>query len=195
MTNSSDLRYIKTEQHILDAFKACVRETGFERLQISAICRRALISRNTFYAHYEDKYALAGRLFDDLESTIAASTRVELVTSMLAGDFYEPVRWYIGLLARYREHVRLLLSISEQRFRDLLQKVYVDDLVSRVCPGYEEKSRRIENRIIRCYMVDGMVSFAKCWIDDMDRLDEEKAIRLMMELCAGPCQLYLRRMI
>ena len=37
----------------------------FEKISVAEICRRGEISRITFYAHYEDKYALAEEIFSD----------------------------------------------------------------------------------------------------------------------------------
>ena len=71
--NKNDLRYIKTEETIIDAFSKCVYELGFERTTIAAICQKARISRNTFYFHYEDKYDLLNTLYANLETKLGNS--------------------------------------------------------------------------------------------------------------------------
>ena len=41
-------------------------EISFEQISITELCKRAEISRITFYAHYSDKYALADDIFSDM---------------------------------------------------------------------------------------------------------------------------------
>ena len=38
----------------------------FEHISITELCRRADISRITFYSHYNDKYALLDDIFEDM---------------------------------------------------------------------------------------------------------------------------------
>jgi AcrR family transcriptional regulator len=53
-----DPRVIRTRQIIKDAFRALLKTKGFDAITIKDIAERATINRATFYAHYEDKYAL-----------------------------------------------------------------------------------------------------------------------------------------
>lgn len=54
----NDLRYIKTERAIREAFFALLEEGEFEKITVKDITERALINRNTFYLHYKDKFDL-----------------------------------------------------------------------------------------------------------------------------------------
>ncbi|WP_094605693.1 hypothetical protein SPSIL_040350 [Sporomusa silvacetica DSM 10669] len=62
--NEKDPRVIRTHRLIQDAFISLVREKNFNDVTIRDITERATINRATFYAHFEDKYAL-------LESLVA----------------------------------------------------------------------------------------------------------------------------
>ncbi|MDP4110352.1 MAG: TetR/AcrR family transcriptional regulator [Bacillota bacterium] len=64
MAKASDLRVIKTEKLIRDAFLTLVDEKGFEALTVSDIVERAVINRSTFYSHYTDKYDLMDKIID-----------------------------------------------------------------------------------------------------------------------------------
>ena len=59
---SEDLRIKRTQRAIKDAFYSLVEEKGFEHITVKDITERAMISRNTFYLHYEDKYDLLNKI-------------------------------------------------------------------------------------------------------------------------------------
>lgn len=58
MVNQEDPRVLRTRQLIREAFRNLLRNKEFEAISIKDIAQRATINRATFYAHYEDKYAL-----------------------------------------------------------------------------------------------------------------------------------------
>ncbi|MBK1813131.1 TetR/AcrR family transcriptional regulator [Clostridium sp. YIM B02505] len=58
MVNQEDPRVLRTRQLIKEAFSALLQKKGFDSITIKDIAERASINRATFYAHYEDKYAL-----------------------------------------------------------------------------------------------------------------------------------------
>ncbi|OZB95395.1 TetR/AcrR family transcriptional regulator [Paenibacillus sp. XY044] len=58
MVNQRDPRVLRTRQLIREAFRALLQSKGFDSITINDIAQRATINRATFYAHYEDKYAL-----------------------------------------------------------------------------------------------------------------------------------------
>lgn len=60
-----DKRITKTKRNIKATLTALLQEIPFEKISVAEICRRGDISRITFYAHYEDKYALAEEIFSD----------------------------------------------------------------------------------------------------------------------------------
>jgi len=53
-----DRRVQRTRQLLVQAFKDVTEEKGFEATSIQDIADRANVNRGTFYAHFEDKYAL-----------------------------------------------------------------------------------------------------------------------------------------
>lgn len=57
--NSSDPRVQRTRQLLIQAFMALVQEKrNIHSISIQEIAMRATVNRATFYAHFEDKYAL-----------------------------------------------------------------------------------------------------------------------------------------
>ncbi|EHJ00496.1 regulatory protein TetR [Clostridium sp. DL-VIII] len=58
MINQDDPRVLRTRQLIKEAFSTLLQKKGFDAITIKDIAQKAAINRATFYAHYEDKYAL-----------------------------------------------------------------------------------------------------------------------------------------
>ena len=53
-----DLRQRKTRHSLVEALAALMEERSFQELSVSDICRRAMVHRTTFYAHFTDKQEL-----------------------------------------------------------------------------------------------------------------------------------------
>lgn len=63
---TDDLRIRRTQKAIKEAFFTLVEEKGFENVSVKDITDMAMISRNTFYLHYKDKFDLLDKICDDL---------------------------------------------------------------------------------------------------------------------------------
>lgn len=50
---------MRTDKAIINAFLTLCSRKGFEQMTIKDILDEAPVSRNTFYAHYRDKYDVA----------------------------------------------------------------------------------------------------------------------------------------
>ncbi len=55
----TDLRVLKTQRAIREAFMQLLAEKPFESITVQNIIDRALVNRKTFYNHFRDKYDLA----------------------------------------------------------------------------------------------------------------------------------------
>ena len=65
-----DIRMEKTENAIKNAFMELRSKKPLEKITVKELCALACINKSTFYAHYEDIYALS----DTLETeTVARS--------------------------------------------------------------------------------------------------------------------------
>lgn len=61
-----DKRIIKTKRSLKTAMTDMLGKKDFEHISITELCRKAEISRITFYSHYNDKYALLDDIFNDM---------------------------------------------------------------------------------------------------------------------------------
>lgn len=73
MANKTDLRVIKSEKAIRDAFLELIKEKGYANITITDISNRAMINRKTFYMHYDSKEVLYDTLVNEFMKTLDAS--------------------------------------------------------------------------------------------------------------------------
>jgi AcrR family transcriptional regulator len=86
-----DPRVVRTRQLIQQAFMDLFREKSFEEITIQEIADRATINRVTFYAHFQDKFAL-------LEYTIREMIRQNLYKQLPQAVPFSPEN--LALLVR-----------------------------------------------------------------------------------------------
>lgn len=53
-----DIRVTKTQNALAETLVALLEKKPFDRITVNDICTDALVSRSTFYLHFEDKYQL-----------------------------------------------------------------------------------------------------------------------------------------
>lgn len=63
---STDLRVQRTEESLHTALRELMNEKRYTKIRVSEITKRARVSRQTFYLHYESKDDLLVSLFDDV---------------------------------------------------------------------------------------------------------------------------------
>ena len=64
--NMEDKRIVKTKRSLKKALTDMLEKEDFEHISITELCRKAEVSRITFYSHYSDKYTLLDDIFSDM---------------------------------------------------------------------------------------------------------------------------------
>jgi AcrR family transcriptional regulator len=62
MEKETDLRIVRTQQLIKNAFYELLGTVGFEKITVQSLVTKAAVNRSTFYLHYTDKYDLLNKL-------------------------------------------------------------------------------------------------------------------------------------
>lgn len=66
MSKKTDLRILRSKHSIREAFIQLLNEKGYEAITIQDIADKAMINRNTFYLHYQNKPDLLNTCIDEL---------------------------------------------------------------------------------------------------------------------------------
>lgn len=97
-------RNVETKVKIKEAFLKLLRKKSFRDVRVTSVCSAAGITRATFYAHFEDIYALVDAVIDDALIRVDATADVdcdhmlEEVRTLVATDDVNRIR---------REHQKL----------------------------------------------------------------------------------------
>lgn len=88
----TDMRWIRTERHLLSAFGEAIATAPIEKITVTGIARTAEVNKATFYLHYRDIFDLAQAYVDQL----ARDTVDEL--GNVSALFSEPRRFVATLM-------------------------------------------------------------------------------------------------
>ena len=86
-----DIRIEKTERAIKQAFMELRAQKPLEKIKVKELCDLACINKSTFYAHYQDIYALANAMEDEMVEVV-----VESLPQLTARDVSERTEWLTG---------------------------------------------------------------------------------------------------
>ena len=144
------MRIRRTKKSIRDAFFELIDENGFDSVTVKDITDRALISRNTFYLHYEDKFDLLNKI-KDLDFTIDCTAALLISIQRVIDED--------------RDLYRLLLTdpgtvVFSEKIEKTIRTAL--DLIKGDIEGISDLS--IE------YIITGMKGVIRYWVthDDMD---------------------------
>ena len=120
--NPSDPRVKRTRQLLVQAFIALVEERhNLHSISVQEVAERATVNRATFYAHFEDKYALLQcwmhqKFHQRLTSQFPASSTLHLNT------LRQLIRSVFDVLALFRSYLKPTDRQYEPIFESVLQQ-------------------------------------------------------------------------
>lgn len=112
-----DPRVKRTRSLILQAFNNLLAEKSFDAISVQDVTDQAQINRATFYAHFEDKYAL-------LDYWVQRQFRQEIEARVLDACHYTPenLRTLILTVCEFLSKVRSDCVQSQRQFEPLIEK-------------------------------------------------------------------------
>lgn len=102
-----DLRQRRTKKFLVHALLALMEERPFQELSVVDICERAMVHRTTFYAHFEDKYALLRYAIGELQQEFEMTEEQE---GRCTGERDYFLAVFRNALTFLRDHRKLYLS-------------------------------------------------------------------------------------
>lgn len=89
MNTPNNKRRRESQRKMENAFVELLQDREINKVSVSDICRIASVNRTTFYANYQDIYALADAVFKRLEEEILGLYRAEWEQQRSTHDFYK----------------------------------------------------------------------------------------------------------
>lgn len=173
MVNQEDPRVLRTRQLINEAFRELLQHKGFDAITIKDIAQRATINRATFYAHYEDKYALLDEITEQAfhgmipeqvvnarEFTGEICTQLILMTHRYIVDFYHICRMDSKSIA----------TLVDDKIKQMLQQIIESIFLK---GDTRPMTDRHYIKLISAMTGSAIYSAAHCWLSvgENDRTD------------------------
>lgn len=152
------IRY--TKMRIRTAFYELLREIGYEKISVTAICSRAEINRATFYKHYLD----VPDLVDKLQEAV-----IDKITAKLEAASYENIDEFVTNTLKYmRESMKDDLSLmsfvsqSGSEFSKKLVLLFYDHF-SEALSVYADSDPDLNKEVLFAYISAGSVGVIDYW--------------------------------
>lgn len=172
MVNQQDPRVLRTRQLIREAFRELLQKKDFDSITINDIAQRATINRATFYAHYEDKYAL-------LEEITEQAFRDRIPDQVLnARDFTDEIcdglimmtyHYIMDFYQICRMDSKPIASLVDEKIKRLLQQS-IENILRR---GNLHLMEDRQTKIISAMTASAIYGAAHAWltVGENDRTD------------------------
>lgn len=168
MANTEDLRYVRTEHAIRTAFMELVSTGASPSPTVSAVCRRAGISRNAFYLHHANVDALYATLVSELVEAVRAESLASARRCVESGKEDELEDSVISGLADHEDVLRALIPSDDgslvKRLADGIEAAFIESSLL-----FGEHGGSLEHRLGCAYSAWALVGFAQRWIADTKR--------------------------
>ncbi|HBF76138.1 MAG TPA: hypothetical protein DDW71_12885 [Lactobacillus sp.] len=115
----TDKRIIKTERDIKQSFLNLLATTPFQKITVNQICDAALVSRSTFYEHFQDKYDLLGQLVKQYALLYQQLIEQRATAIINQEEHVLSIPEIARTLQKHRDALNVLLNIHEENY-DLL---------------------------------------------------------------------------
>ena len=152
------IRY--TKMRIRTAFYELLREIGYEKISVTAICSRAEINRATFYKHYLD----VPDLVDKLQEAV-----IDKITAKLEAASYENIDEFVTNTLKYmRESMKddlSLMSFMSQSGSEFSKKLVLlfYDHFSEALSVYADSDPDLNKEVLFAYISAGSAGVIDYW--------------------------------
>ncbi|MDG0792298.1 TetR/AcrR family transcriptional regulator [Cohnella ginsengisoli] len=173
MVNQEDPRVLRTRQFIRAAFRDLLRRKGFDAITIKDIAQKATINRATFYAHFEDKYALLDEVtelaFDAMipEQVAQAQAFTEDICDRLILATH---RYIVDFYRNCRMDSHSMATLVDEKIKKMLQQTIARIFLKGDLPHGADKHRI---QIMAAMTGSAIYGAAHFWlnVEEKDRTD------------------------
>ena len=177
MKNKTDLRIIKTRNGLYDALILLLKEKTFEEIKVSDICKKALINRSTFYAHFQDKYELFASLIDDLKQSL--NYELKNINKDLTVKEY-----YIELIRVFLDHIEGKEEIYNSIIINNKNSIIMDMIYDTINEDISKKldDLDIPTDIASSYYLGGVVNVGMYWLRNGKKYTKDEMLDFLNKL-------------
>lgn len=153
-----DLRLVKTRRTLLTAMFVLLEKNSFAKITVNDLCAEALVSRSTFYSHFDDKYHLMEACLEVLRERL-----------FVKDDFSNIQQMIRHVLQSVQNHVRvfknLLMQGPDSEVFEALRLLFhrgFEEMVSQA--AFEDRLKTIPLEMLSLYYASGITAVVMLWI-------------------------------
>ena len=179
MRTNTDLRVIKTKNAIYDALVNLLRDNIFEEIKVSDICKKALINRSTFYAHFEDKYDLFMSFIDDLSTSFSEELK-GISENLTVREYYlELIKTFLNHIEGKEDIYRsIMINNRNSIMMDMIYDTINDDINRRI----EKSIRGVPGEIVSSFYLGAVVNVGVEWFKNGKAYTKEEIFEYLEKL-------------
>jgi AcrR family transcriptional regulator len=110
----TDMRIRRTHHFLQEAMIELVTEKGFDAITVGDIAERAMINRATFYRHYQDKYDLMAKIFEETTTQLVENMK-PFRKDTRQSEMENPPEIWIQFFEHIAEYARLYRAMLGKR--------------------------------------------------------------------------------
>lgn len=145
-----DIRIKKTQTAIKNAFMELRSKKALEKISVKELCELACINKSTFYAHYEDIYALSDTL--ELEVVTAILKCIPTDTDYSSDNPDEFTKELCLAFISYIDIINILFTGKQQGHLCILLEKAIKAAIFKKYPDYKDN---VEYNILLSYCIQG----------------------------------------
>src|ERR1700675_4655314 len=171
-----DPRIRRTRQLLQGALRKLLEQIEFDKISVQDITEAATVNRATFYAHYDDKFALLGELIRVTFLDLLAQRGAKL-----DGGCFHVI---ILAVCDYLSDLQKSHLFNQHQFEPFVEATVIDQIRIVLLDGFQ---RHPVERSIPAEMIAATARWAICggvkqWVNTENRVSAEEFVAVAVEL-------------
>lgn len=182
-----DLRQKKTRALLVSALAQLLEERPFQELSVVDICRRAMVHRTTFYAHFNDKQELLRYLLEGMERECAALCLPEDPDSSPRAYLLAAAQRFFTFFQELRALYRACLNSGADADAHVLEDCAarkLEELLSQ--PRFRAVTPNVDPQVAAHFYTGAMLSLIRWWLSSDNPPTQEHLLKNLAQFVPIP---------
>ena len=182
-----DLRQKKTRALLVSALAQLLEERPFQELSVVDICRRAMVHRTTFYAHFNDKQELLRYLLEGMERECAALCLREDPDSSPRAYLLAAAQRFFTFFQERRALYRACLNSGADADAHVLEDCAarkLEELLSQ--PRFRAVTPNVDPQVAAHFYTGAMLSLIRWWLSSDNPPTQEHLLKNLAQFVPIP---------
>ena len=181
---------VRSREKIRQAYVELIHEKGTVDITVKELVERADVNRSTFYAHYQDIYAV----IEEIEDEIVQKMFAFLDISEHSGLLYNPLPFMLRIgieLEQNREFYRLLVETSGSvAFLRKLKAAFLDRLLTDK-KVFGQIRRQREFLVCMTLLAGGSIDVVSDWITGKINMPMQELANILNDIAMDTMRRYV----